>query len=287
MPRASTLLALAPLALVAANASGSLTLLNAPPPASSSGNLVTNGSFEQGAPAIAGNKFYWATGTTLTSFPFAAPGGWQSAGTAATYASWGRDGPFNSIQLSDNLPDGQNAVYFGNAGTTIDQPATFNPDGTVSFPASPTFTPQYGGPCRLWQSVPTHLTPAPSYRLSFWASGEAARFAAYPSDGVFGLRVTNVLPGDPIQYLAAPGGQSTLGASHRFDFDMVPLNPLLPITVEFINWGHLNIAGNEVGTELVIDDVIVNAAIPAPSAAALPVLALALSTRRRRAQSRG
>ena len=275
--------ACAALGAVAVPVSGSLSLLNSPPAATHAGNLVANGSFETGAPTPAGNKFYWATGTTLGSFPFSVPGGWQSAGTASTYATWGRDGFQNSVQLSDLLPDGTNALYFGNAGMTVDQTPTYNADGTVSFPASPNFTSAYGGPCRLWQSVPTNTSPAPSYRLSFWVSGEASFFAAYPQDGIFGLRVTNVLAGDPIQYLSVPGGQSALGKSHRFDYDFVPLNPLAPVTVEFINWGHLDVAGNEVASELVLDDVIVNAAnVPAPAAGTLLLGGAAAFARRRR-----
>jgi hypothetical protein len=274
------LLVVSLVAIVTLPASAALTLLTGPSGASHVNNLVTNGSFENGAPSPAGSKYYWATGSSYT--PFSVPSGWQSAGTPNTYATWGNDGPGTPhTQFSDNLPDGANSVYFGNADTTVNQPPTWNADGTVSFPAAPTFSPVYGGPCQLWQTVSTNTSPAPSYLLSFWASGEAALTSAFNTDGIFGLKVTNVLPGDPIQYLTAPGGNGLVGKSIRYDYSFVPLNPLLPVTVEFTNWGHLNLNANQYATELVIDDVIVN---PVPEPATLTMLAvvgLAVFTRRR------
>ncbi len=248
------------------SALASLTLLSSPPPLTHPGNLVTNGSFETGAPSPDGSAYYWATGTTLSFNPFAVPGGWSSAGTASTYATWGNDGagPAHK-QFSDVLPDGRNALYFGNADTTVNQAPTYHADGTVTFASAPTFSPQYGGPCRLWQTINTVANPAPSYRLSFWASAEAAQFGlgAYSIDGIFGLKVTNVLPGDPIQYLTAPDGTTAIGMSHVYEYQFVPLNALLPVTIEFINWGHIDLGGGMAGSELVLDDVIVKTA-PAP-----------------------
>jgi hypothetical protein len=268
---------------------GSLTLLPAGPQlGNNASNLVTNGSFEVGAPAPNGPITFWATGTT--NAPFAVPAGWTSSGAASTYANWGSTGtgPY-TIAGSANLPDGSAGLYFGNLITTIDQTPTFNADRTVTFPGSPTFTPTYGQPCTLSQSVPTHLNPAPSYLLSFWVSGEVASSAVWP-DGVFGLRVTNVLPGDPIQYLTTPGGQSAFGTSLRYEYSFVPLNPLAPVTIEFINWGHvvsypdpLNPSSmiNTFTSELVLDDVIVNT-VPGPASAGLMALAVLASARRRR-----
>ncbi len=242
-------------------------------------NLLTNGSFETGAPTVAGNKYYWATGTTLTNFPFAVPTGWSSAGTASTYATWGRDGFANSIQLSDLLPDGNNGMYFGNAETYIDQTPVFNNDGTVSFGSAPTFSPKYGGPCRLWQTIPTIANPAASYKLSFWVSGEAAAFGSFANLSVFGLKMTNVLAGDPIQYLTVPNGTGALGASKLYEFTFTPINPLANVDIEFINWGHWDPGDFNLGTELVLDDVIVNT-VPAPSG--MGVFAIGLCVRRRR-----
>jgi len=50
-----------------------------------------------------------------------------------------------------------------------------------------------GAPVVLSQTVPTNSTPAPNYCFSFWTSGEDA-MGADLADGIFGLRVTNVLP---------------------------------------------------------------------------------------------
>jgi hypothetical protein len=276
-------------ALASGPALASLTLLPSGPQqgVNNVNNLVTNGSFEQGAPSPDGSNYFWATGTTQGMNPFAVPPGWTSQGQSNTYAYWGNDGPGPArLSLSDKLPDGRNALYFGNATTTVDQTPTFNPNGTISFPGTPTFTPLFGGPCTLKQTIPTHTNIAPAYLLSFWASGEAVLNAI--GDGLFGLRVTNVLPGDPIQFLTTPGGASALGGSIRYEFQFTPINPLAPVDIEFINWGHLALPGEgSLGnglfrTELVLDDVIVNPIIPAPSAATLFALAGLAARRRRR-----
>ena len=62
-------------------------------------------------------------------------------------------------------------------------------------------------------------------RPSFWVSGENAAVNQW-IDGVFGLRVTNVLAGDPIQYLTTTGGQSSLGNAIRYEYQFTPINPL-------------------------------------------------------------
>ena len=275
---------------LAAPALASLTLLPAGPQLgnNSSNNLVTNGSFEIGAPAPNGPITFWATGASGT--PFAVPAGWPSSGTSSTYASWGGPGagPYNTRSSAD-LPDGSAGLYFGNLFTTIDKAPSFNPNRTVTFPGAPTFTPTFGAPCTLSQTIPTHLNIAPSYLLSFWVSGEDARNAAFV-DGIFGLRVTNVLAGDPMRYLITPGGQSAFGSSIRYEYMFTPLNPLAPVTIEFYNWGHVTSYPNPgdpgsmvnlFASELVLDDVIVNP-IPAPSAAALLGLAGVAAGRRRR-----
>jgi hypothetical protein len=222
--------------------------------------------------------------------PFAVPPGWTSAGQPATYAVWGSDNPVAPFRVrqSDILPHGQVGMYFGNgAPVTSDQPPTFNTTtGEVTFPNAPNFTIPFGGPARLWQQVDTHLTPAPSYIVSFWASGEGAIGPGSPlEDGIFGFKMTNVLPGDPIQWLTAPSGStSPLGASHRYEYSFVPLNPLLPVTIEFINPGHFDLTsyGRSGTTELALDDVIVNA-VPEPISSILTGLsALALVGGRRR-----
>ena len=256
-------------------AHGAMTLLSGPSPATHVGNLVTNGSFETGAPAPgSANYVYWATGTTNT--PYAVPAGWSSSGWHDNYAKWGADS-LSLLQLlgSDVLPDGQAGLYFGNyAGAQTSLAPTFQANGTVTFAGTPTMTAPNGAPVRLWQTVPTHLTPAPSYVFSFWVSGEwSGQTLGGIPDGIFGLKVTNVLPGDPMQFLAVPGASilSTLGMSHRFDYSLVPLNPLAPITIEFVNWGHFDLSpwgGSPFTTELVLDDVIINA-VPEPTSLSL------------------
>jgi hypothetical protein len=280
MVRRSLALALAAHTTAAAHAS--LTMLAGPSGASHTNNLVTNGSFENGAPTPDGSLLFWANPSYA---PYAVPPGWSSSGTNQTYARWGNDGPGPArLAGSDLLPDGRNGLYFGNLTTTVDRTPVFQPSGAIGFVGgSPTFSPVYGGPCVLSQTIPTNTNAAPSYLLSFWTSGENAVQAAWPN-GVFGLRVTNVLPGDPMQYLAAPGGAGALGASHRYDFAFVPLNPSLPVTIEFYNWGHLTswpVGGNPVSTfttELVLDDVIVN---PVPTPGTLAAIALLGLGRRR------
>lgn len=283
-------LAIASLILAAASSAfGSLTLLPAGPQlgVNNVNNLVANGSFEIGAPTP-GTPENWATGTSFT--PYTPIPSWQASGAPQTYAYWGSDFPGVSpfrIAGSAILPHGQSGVYFGNAAAIPNLPPTFNADRTVSFPGPVSFNTAYAQPALLWQSVPTHLTIAPSYILSFWVSGENAGFGggAPDYDGIFGLRLTNVLAGDPIQHLVVPsGGTSIYGDSIRYEFQFSPLNPLAPVTIEFINWGHMNLSafGGFGTTELILDDVIVNP-VPGPAASVLVALAGGWSIRRRRA----
>lgn len=234
------------------------------------GNLVANGSFETGAPPSGNaNQLYWATGTSLT--PFAVPPGWTSSGAPSSYALWGNDATFpQSLHGSDALPDGNAGVYFGNgAPVLVDQPPTFNPNGTVSFPAAPNFTLFFAtSPVVLTQSINTPANPAPSYEFSFWVSGEGTvNGQQFTERGIFGLQVTNVLPGDPIQFLTVPNGVgNSFGVSHLYEFTFTPLNPLLPVDINFINWGHFDLSPygmSNFTTELVLDDVIINA-VPEP-----------------------
>lgn len=268
----------AAIAAPASLAGASLTLV-AGPALDRTQNMVFNGSFELGAPTPDGSRYYWATGTTNS--PFAVPPGWQSSGAPDTYASWGNDGPgAPRINSSDVFPDGRNGLYFGNLfANTNDQP-TFHADGTVTWGSGPTLTPDYGAPAVLTQTISTNTSLATSFSMSFWASGENAADNIW-TEGIFGLRVTNVLPGDPIQYLTAPGGLGFLGQSHLYRFDFTPINASLPVTIEFINWGHWKGAfSTGFATELVLDDVIINE-VPAPAAVA-PLLAAFCASRRRR-----
>lgn len=268
-------------AVAASGAHASLNLLPLGPQLGTHvGNLVSGGSFEAGPPNAV---VYWATGTSGT--PLVVPPGWTSSGGPINYARWGHDSlvPLN-IANSAVIPDGVKALYFGNAqGGQVNVAPIFNPSGEVTFASTPTVSTSVGAPVILSQTIPTHLTPAPSYLLSFWVSGEAAYFGANPYDGIFGMRLTNTQAGDPMRYFAVPAGGGLYGDQLRLEFDFTPLNPALPVTVEFYNWGHFNLGpfGGGGTTELVLDDVIVNP-LPSPGAAGLALVAGGMLACRRR-----
>jgi hypothetical protein len=193
---------------------------------------------------------------------------------------WGNDATSpQSIEGSAGLPDGNAALYFGNgAPVLVNQAPTFNASGTVSFAGPPTFTTIFANvPVILTQTINTVATPSPSYNFSFWISGEGAvNGQQFTERGIFGLQVTNVLPGDPIQYLAVPNGiGNSFGVSHLYEYNFAPLNPLLPVKINFINWGHFDLSAygmSNFTTELILDDVIINA-VPEPASFTLLTLA--------------
>ncbi len=267
-------------ALAAPSAHAALNLIPSTSPLSHASNLVANGSFEVGAPVMSA-PVAWANPSIAGN---TVPPGWIATGTTSTYATWGNTGVAGQgIRGSAAFPDGSNGLYFGNLFTGVNLTPTFQPSGRVTFPGTPVFTPTFGGSCTLTQVVNTHLSPAPSYLFSFWTSGEDAAVPgnAY-APGIMGLQVTNVLPGDPIQYLSIPSGASASNA-RVYTFSFVPLNPSLPVAIKFINWGHVNsIAGAPApfSTELVLDDVIINA-VPAPGALGLMGAGLLMRRRRR------
>lgn len=275
----------------------SLTLIgNAP--CNLPGNLVTNGSFENGSPGPGNNlanQRLWATGTTQNFLPFEVPGGWTSSGNSNSYATWGNDNgnATTGIRNSEIFQDGVFGMYFGNgAAPTVDLAPVFNANGSVTFSGAPTFTmsANYPTPVTLSQSIPTHLNPAPKYCLSFWISGEGAG-GGNPgdvlSDGIFGLQISNVLAGDPEMWFRVPSGSlSPDGSSRFYQFELTPLNSSLPVDITFKNYGHFDLTAhgrNGNTAELVLDDVRL-AMIPEPGLAWLCGLGMAcLGLRRRRA----
>jgi hypothetical protein len=229
---------------------------------SHSGNLVQNGSFEDHSNAGA-TIYYWATGTAST--PFAQPAGWVTNGASLNYAEWGNTAIFPTA--SAPLPDGTSGLYFGNGlMASISQTPAFNADGSVTFTSAPTIIPKYSPPVTLSQTL-TGLNTGTTYGLTFWTSGEDATTNGFTHDGFFGLDVT----GYSTVYLAAPSGLSALGQSHVYNFTFTPVSSNTTIT--FTNWGHPNASMPGwtfpgIATELVLDDVIVNA-LPEPSSLAL------------------
>ena len=234
-------------------------------------NLLLNGSFEADA-GTAANQSYWATGTTLT--PSMSLTDWTASGGPQSYAYWGNMGP--TLAGSDTIPHGENALYFG---ASIMLPLAFDPvfaaDGQVSFTGNPNIQPKPGiGPVTLSQTV-SGLSTTQHYLLDFWASGENASFASW-GDGFFGLDIT----GESQILLAAPGGQTGLGASQRYYVVFQPTAST--VTLTWTNWGHFIDSFGGFHSELAMDDAILNP-VPEPTSLILfggPVV-LGLLRRRR------
>lgn len=252
------------------------------------GNLVANGSFEIGAPPD-GVYVYWAD---TSNSPYGVPPAWLSNNTTNA-AIWGNDGPSPyKLKSSDVLPDGRAGVDFRTAtGVTVNVAPTFNPNGTVTFASTPVFSSPAGAPVILRQSVPTHLSPAPSYNMSFWISGEEnTTNQGFTGTGIIGLQVTNVLAGDPIQWLAVPNALN-YGLSKLYEYTFTPLVPTAPVEIRFINWGGMDLSphgGSAFGTQPILDDVIING-VPEPSSVVLLVTgasALVLTHARRKNRRR-
>jgi MYXO-CTERM domain-containing protein len=226
-------------------------------------NLITNGSFETGA---AGNQNWTGpgphTGPSPPGSPVTIPS-WNAAYPTGAYGWWG------PITFA-GAPCGEatNCVYFGNWTMSASATPTTLSNGVVLFGGPVTFTntaPNFAnqGPVTLSQTV--SLTVGETYLLDFWTSGEEVGGAP----GVFGLTI-----GSNHIYLEA------VEAARRYYVSFSPSTAATTIT--FSNWGHL-VQNSVIGTELVLDDVILNATTtPEPASALLLPLALAALARRRR-----
>ncbi len=226
------------------------------------GNLITNGSFETGNP---GTNLGWTPGSHLGGYPGSEVGsipGWTSSWPDGAYGWWGPLG-----FATAPIPDGLNAVYFGNSFNTAGASATIGSNGVISFSGTPTFAGR-PAPVTLAQTV-TGLSTSSSYVLDFWVSGEAG----FTGDGLFGLDIS----GEGTTYLHLPTPANSMGGSERYYVHFTPTSST--ITIKFLNWGHITDIGGT-GTELVLDDVILN--VPAPaSLGLLGVFGLAAARRRR------
>lgn len=225
-------------------------------------NLITNGGFETGA---SGNQGWTGPGPHTGMYP-AGPSvtipSWNAAYPSGAYGWWGPI-PFAGAPCGEAI----NCVYFGNWLMAASATPTTLPNGRVTFGGPVTFTntvPANQGPVTLSQTVT--LTVGETYLLDFWTSGEQVG----GNPGVFGLTI-----GSNQIYLEA------VEAARRYYVSFSPSTAATTIT--FSNWGHL-VQNSVIGTELVLDDVILNAtATPEPATALLLPLALAALARRRHA----
>lgn len=219
-------------------------------------NIVQNGSFEDNP--VGDCEGYWSSATSNT--PIITIPGWNdTGGGTATYAvlTCTGTGGFGA----DPTWHGDKIVYFGNkyASTMTPEPTSQDPNGVWQFSSPPVITqPATRGlnGLGLEQTVATDI--GTTYRLQFWASGEDA-VAAVTGDGIFSLGIT----GYDTQYLAVPVGPARI---YTFEFVATSTNTV----VHFHSWGHFNATSwpsnpNPFGTsELVLDDVIINAVNTAP-----------------------
>jgi hypothetical protein len=224
-------------------------------------NLVANGGFETGAN---GNQGWTGPGPHTGIYP---PGpsvtipSWNAAYPVGAYGWWGPY-PFSAAPCGEAT----NCVYFGNWLMNPTAAPTFLPNGEVDFGGPVAFNNVVSanqGPVTLSQTVT--LTAGDTYLLDFWTSGETV--AGTP--GVFGLTI-----GSNLLYLTA------VEAARRYYVAFTA--DAAATTITFSNWGHM-LQGPNTGTELVLDDVILNAtATPEPASALLLPLALAALAYRRR-----
>lgn len=229
-------------------------------------NLILNGSFETGNPGV---NMGWTPGTHLGGYPGieGVIPDWTPTWPEGAYGWWGPLGFQGGV-----IPDGASAVYFGNSFNNAYAPATIASNGVVTFTGTPTFADR-PGPVTLEQTI-SGLSTSTTYRLDFWVSGES-NTGGFTGTGIFGLDIT----GEGLTYLLLPSSSNAFGAEERYYVDFVPTAST--VTIKFLNWGHIGDLGGGAGTELVLDDVILN--VPEPTTATLlGLLGVALLRRFRR-----
>lgn len=111
----------------------------------------------------------------------------------------------------------------------------------------------YNLPFTLSQTV-SGLDPSENYLLDFWVSGEDANAGGFFGPGMLELDVTGESP----IFLAVPFSplDMSLGTSQRYYLQFQSVSST--ITFSFINHGHLISGGNNIHTEAVLDDVVLN-----------------------------
>jgi hypothetical protein len=222
-------------------------------------NLVANGSFETGA---IGNQCI-----SGSAHDGGCPGGplgvipnWTFTGDSGSYGWWGPLGFAGAPPA-----DGSNYVYFGNSFATPNETPAFGSNGVVTWPNASTlgfsFSSNISHPTTLFQTI-NGLTPGNTYALDFFTSGEVNN-GAFSNAGVFGLQIS----GENLIYLTTPSTGSQFGStSIRYHVTLTANASSETFTWE--NWGHICSSC----TELVVDDVILNAAAVATPEPATCVL---------------
>lgn len=240
-------------------------------------------------PGVDGDGYYFLSPITVET-PIAGPDDWTiSGGGTKTYARWGNNInvvvsgevvlPIAGQAWSSTEIDGERSIYLGNeTPLEISEEPAFMPNGEVVFTSPPVITlkPEYGPePVRIGQNVKGFI-PGGVYRMSFWVSGEwshigfaSSQFGTTAGDGIVGIQVE----GYEILYLAIPAGNSKepVGAPHVFGTDEYHVYTVefvandTEMDISFMNWGHFDSLSDTIGwergqsTELIMDDVIINA----------------------------